>query len=192
MEQKLDKKKYLKRVIIVSWIGLAICFVIKLFGGNLFEIACENERFIAICDYADTNLWLNYIISAVYCFISLYFFTLSILQRIKYKLWQFIIILITVLVGTAIKVFWNKTAGLVFDVWQGIIMPMIFLGKDFKSYWKIVVANLFLVAFQLISMYIKGIETTIVYESGVLISFIYGIDVLLMEILYFCYVQGEK
>ena len=48
--EKLDKERYLKRVIIVCWIALAICFGIKLFGGNLFEIMCNNENFIKVCE----------------------------------------------------------------------------------------------------------------------------------------------
>ena len=85
---KIDTAKYLQRVITVSWIALIVCFIIKLFGGNLFEIVCTNENFIKVCKYADTHLWAYYSIGAVYCFISLYFFILAILQRTKYKKWE--------------------------------------------------------------------------------------------------------
>lgn len=186
MEQKLDKKKYLHRVIIVSWIALIICFIIKLFGGNIFEIACTNENFIAICNYADTHLWANYLISALYCFVSLYFFTLAIMQRTKYKVWQLIILILTVLGGTALKI-WNSTYGLYFDIWQVIVMPILFLNKEFKKWLNVIIANILLIAFQLISMYTRDIQTPIVYDSGVLVSFIFGIDVLIMVILYFAY-----
>lgn len=185
MEQKLDKKKYLQRVIIVSWIALIICFVIKLFGGNLFEIACTNETFIAICDYADTHLWANYLISALYCFISLYFFTLAIMQRTKYKIWQLIILILTVLGGTALKI-WNSTYGLYFDIWQVIIMPIIFLNKEFKKYLNIVIANILLFGFQIISMYTKDIEFGVLGDS-ILVGTIYSIDVFIMIVLYFAY-----
>lgn len=185
MEQKLDKKKYLQRVIIVSWIALIICFVIKLFGGNLFEIACTNETFIAICDYADTHLWANYLISALYCFISLYFFTLAIMQKTKYKAWQLIILILTVLGGTALKI-WNSTYGLYFDIWQVIIMPIIFLNKEFKKYLNIVIANILLFGFQIISMYTKDIEFGVLGDS-ILVGTIYSIDVFIMIVLYFAY-----
>lgn len=187
MENKLDKKKYLQKVIILSWIALAVCFVIKLFGGNIFQIACNNQHFIAICNYADTHLWLNYIISVVYSFISLYFFILAILQRTKYKPWEFVVFSISTLIGVAIKVFWSNKIGFIFDIWTGIIMPIIFLGKNYKCYWKIILANLLLMLFQIISMITKQVETINVYDSGVLVSFIFGIDVLIMVILYFAY-----
>lgn len=185
MEQKLDKKKYLQRVIIVSWIALIICFVIKLFGGNLFEIACTNETFIAICDYADTHLWANYLISALYCFISLYFFTLAIMQKTKYKAWQLIILILTVLGGTALKI-WNSTYGLYFDIWQVILMPIIFLNKEFKKWLNVIIANILLFGFQIISMCTKNIEFGVLGDS-ILVGAIYSIDVLIMLILYFAY-----
>lgn len=185
MEEKLDKKKYLHRVIIVSWVALIICFIIKLFGGNIFEIACTNETFIAICNYADTHLWANYLISALYCFVSLYFFTLAIMQKTKYKVWQLIILILTVLGGTAIKI-WNSTYGLYFDIWQGILMPIVFLNKEFKKYLNIIIGNVLLFAFQAVSMYVKNINFGVLGDS-VLIGVIYSIDVLIMILLYFGY-----
>lgn len=185
MSGKLDVKKYLRRVIIACWIALVVCLVIKLFGANLFEIVCKNDTFNTVCTYADNHLWANYLISAVYCFVSLYFFTLAILQERRYKAWQLSIVIITVLVGTAVKI-WNTTAGLVFDIWQGIFMPMVFLGKRWRSYWKIIVANVLLVVFQLISMVAKNIDIEILGES-LLIDIIFSIDVLIMLALYFAY-----
>lgn len=191
MEEKLNKKKYLQKVIILSWIALSVCFIIKLFGGNIFQIACNNQNFITICNYADTHLWLNYIISVVYSFISLYFFILAILQRTKYKPWELGIVLLSVLVATAIKVFWNSTAGFIFDIWTVIIMPMIFLGKNYKFYCKIILANLLLMTFQIISMITKNINISILGDT-LLIDMIFSIDVLIMLILYFGYANSVK
>ena len=55
----VDKARLLRRVIIISWISLALCFVIKIFGGNFFEIICENPNYKALCEYADNNFWCN-------------------------------------------------------------------------------------------------------------------------------------
>ena len=101
--ERLDKVKYLKRVITVAWIALALCFVIKLFGGNLFEIVCHNETFIAICNYADSHLWASYFIGIFHTFISINLFCLAILGTTKHKTWHCIVIVATVLVGTAVK-----------------------------------------------------------------------------------------
>lgn len=184
-EKKLDKKKFLQRIIIACWIALIVCLIIKLFGGNIFEIICKNQTFIKVCNYVDSHIWADYLVCIFSTFISLYFFTLAIVQEWKYKKWQLIVVIATVLVGTAIKI-WNYIAGLVFDVWQFIGMPMLFLGKKWKEYWKILVANVLLVAFQAISIYIKNTDFGELYNST-LVGTIYGIDITIMVILYYGY-----
>ena len=188
---KLDKANYLKRVIIVSWIALALCFVIKIFGGNLFEIACANENFIAVCDYADNHLWAEYLISAVYCLISLYFYCLAIMQEVKYKPWQLAMLIATVLVGTAIKMS-SVVGGWIFDIWQSIIIHIIFLNNQYKKYYRIIVAIILLLLFQLVSMATKNIKLGMITENGVLISAIFSIDVFIMLILYYAYSNSKK
>lgn len=188
---KLDKAKYLNRVIIASWIGLAFCFLIKIFGGNLFEIACANENFIAVCDYADNHFWAEYLISAAYCFISLYFYCLAILQEIKYKPWQLLVVIATVLIGTPIKMT-SVQCGWIFDIWQSILIHILFLGNNFKKYYRIFVAIVLLLIFQIISMITKNIDVGMITSEGVLVSAIFSIDVWIMEILYFAYSNIKK
>lgn len=183
---KIDTEKYLQRVITVSWIALIVCFIIKLFGGNLFEIVCTNENFIKVCKYADTHLWAYYSIGAVYCFISLYFFILAILQRTKYKKWELCVLIATVLIGSAIKI-WNSTIGLVFDIWQGIIMPFVFSKFKIKSIIPIIIGNILLIAFQSISVVIRSINYSILTNNGTLINAIFSIDVIFMVVLYCAY-----
>lgn len=190
MTEKLNKTKYLSRLIVVCWIALAICFIIKIFFGNLFDIMCQNENFMAICDYADTHLWLNYLMSALYCFISLYFFTLAILQEIKYERWQLIVVILTVVIGTALKMQMSFIS-VIFDVWQFFGMPMLFLGKRFRLYWRILLANVLLIVFQLASMYIKNAYTSDFYDS-MMIGCIYSLDVLIMVILYYAYCNVKR
>ena len=189
--EKLDKERYLKRVIIVCWIALGICFGIKLFGGNLFEIMCNNENFIKVCEYADNHFWANYLLYLPYSFVSLYFFTLSIMQKISYTKSQLITLIITVCLGVFVKLI-NPICGFVFDVWQMIIMPAIFTLKDTKKHFWIIPANILLMAFQLISMFVKNVEIGILTSKGVLTSMIFSIDVLLMLIIYFGYMNTKK
>jgi len=190
MNCNIDKIKYLKRVIIASWVALAVCFVIKMFGGNLFEIICNNEAFIKVCEYKDTHLWLDYIMSGLYCFVSVYFFTLAILQRNRYKIWELILVIITVLGGTAIKI-WCFEYGIIFDIWQVILLPAILIGKDWKSYWKIILANVLLILFQVISMFTKGTTPQEIYNNSI-IGMIYSFDVLIMTLLYYGYANLIK
>lgn len=184
--EKLDKERYLKRVIVVCWIALAICFGIKLFGGNLFEIMCENENFIKVCEYADNHFWAYYLINALYCFVSLYFFTLAICGKKSFRKWELLVVIVTVIVGTLIKYF-NRYVGLVFDVWQFIIMPCVFTLDNKRRHIYVIPANILLFVFQAISMFVKNIEFGILTDKGLLISMIYSIDVLLMVLLYYGY-----
>lgn len=189
-EKKLDVKKYLQRVIIACWVALVVCLIIKLFGANIFEIVCNNNTFKAVCNYVDNHIWADYLVCIISTFISLYFFILAILQERKFKLWQLLVLIASVLVGTGIKV-WSAKIGFISDIWTAILMPMLFIGKNWKSYWKIIVGNLLLVTFQAISIYIKNTDFGELYNST-LVGTIYGIDITIMLILYFAYANIIK
>lgn len=64
------KEVVFKRAIIICWVLLAICFVIKLFGGNYFAIACSNEKFIKVCEYIDSSA-LFYVIQFIVSIFSM-------------------------------------------------------------------------------------------------------------------------
>ena len=184
--EKLDKERYLKRVIVVCWIALAICFGIKLFGGNLFEIMCNNENFIKVCEYADNHFWARYLIYVLYSFAMQFFFILSMMGEIKYQRWKLILTIITVCVNVLVKLT-ISSFGLIFDFWQVIIMPAIFMIKTPKKHWNILIGNFLLIIFQMVSMFVKNINIGILTNEGVLVSTIFSIDVLLMILLYYGY-----
>lgn len=184
--EKLDKERYLKRVIIVCWIALGICFGIKLFGGNLFEIMCANENFIKVCEYADNHFWADYVLSSVYGLISTYFSVLAMCGWYKYKKPHLLILISTVLVGTLVKYF-SAFIGLLFDVWQIIIMPCVFTIKNPKRHKYVILGNILIFVFQLVSMLVKDLRISIVTNYGLLIGIIYSIDILIMIVLYYLY-----
>ena len=189
--EKLDKERYLKRVIIVCWIALAICFGIKLFGGNLFEIMCENENFIKVCEYADNHFWADYLLYVTYNYISMHFLTLAMIGKWKFKRWQMISLVLTVMAGVLVKDF-NPTIGFFFDVWQGIILPTIFVWKRKRRIPCILLGNFLLILFQLMSMFVKNIDIGIITEKGALISTIFSIDIVIMIMLYYLYSNIRK
>ena len=189
--EKLDKERYLKRVIIVCWIALAICFGIKLFGGNLFEIMCNNENFIKVCDYADNNLVLYYIVNTLNSLVLLYFFDLAICQKLKFEKLELIIIIFTVLIGNIIKLCSN-TFGLIYDIWQMFAMPCFFLRETPKKWLNSLLGNILLVIFQLMSLFIKNIGIKILTGESLIITLIFSIDVFIMILLYFGYSNVKK
>ena len=153
---KLDKIKYLKRVILICWSCLLICLIFKLFGFNIFKINYNNQRFKDICYIIDTNNVLKYIISFIYCLISLYLYTASILQKLYLNNIEFILILLTVAVGTFIKLY-SVNIGWVFDIWQILILNLILIFKTTKKYYRVFIAAILLLIFQIISLITKDI-----------------------------------
>lgn len=189
--KNLDTTKILKRLIIVSWVALGCCFLIKLLGGNIFEIVCNNQRFITICNYIDKNWFLYYFVMTSYCYLSMYFLVLAMCQRTTYKRWEIITLTITILLVNVVKMFSNEI-GLILDFWQFIIMPILFVRKTPKKILNVFLANVLLISFQLISMVTKNIAINIDNGSA-LESSIFSIDVILMILLYFGYsVSLEK
>jgi hypothetical protein len=60
------------------------------------------------------------------------------------------------------------------------------LGKDYRKYWRVLVANVLLFGFQCASFFIRNIKDYILGDS-ILIGTIFSIDVWLMLLLYFAY-----
>lgn len=182
----VDKARLLRRVIIISWISLILCFIIKIFGGNFFEIMSDNENYKALCKYADSHFWLKYIItilSSLYCEC---FYLLSILQKYKLSFKEFIITLISIFVSCALKLL-LPTIGSLFDIWIFFILPYIFIGKSFKKYWwQVPFAYALTFIFQLLSLLVKNLSIGIIDDST-FISLIYGIDIYIMCFLYYLY-----
>lgn len=189
--EKLDKERYLKRVIVVCWIALAICFGIKLFGGNLFEIMCNNENFIKVCNYADDHMWAYYLLSVAYCLVSNYFFILAVCAEWRFNNRNLIIFVSTILAVCAVKLLSN-TLGLIFDIWQVVIMPCVFTIKTPKRHWAVLIGNIMVFVFQAISLITRNLSFGIVTENGLLIGIIYSTDVTLMLILYYLYSNISK
>lgn len=186
----VDKARLLRRVIIISWISLALCFVVKIFGGNLFEIMCESDNYKALCEYADTHFWLKYLIAVVSSMFCQCLYVLAILQQYKLKKWQLIITTISVLIGTYIK-YVSTMFGWIFDIWLFIGMPVLFLGKDYKRYWQVLFALAMNLIFQFVSIIVKNVQIWNVSENY-FIGLIYAIDVYIMCLLYYLYRNYKK
>ena len=186
----VDKARLLRRVIIISWASLTLCFFIKIFGGNFFEIMCNNQTYKKICEYADTHLWLDIVISLLSTFLCECLFLLSILQKYWFNKKELIITIISVVVATILKIF-NLNFFMVADIWITILLPMLLLGKQFKKYWAVLFANLFNFGFQIISLLVKDLGFVDASETY-FIGLIYMIDLYIMCLLYYLYRNYQK
>ena len=186
----VDKARLLRRVIIISWITLALCFVVKIFGGNLFEIMCNNPNYKALCDYLDTHIWFEFLIAILSSMLVETLYLLAIIQKLKFTKIQFIITFISVCISCTIKILFTKY-GIIADIWITLILPILFLGKNYNKYICVLFAILFSLGFQIISLLVRNLAIEII-DYNTFISLIYNIDVYLMSFLYYLYRNTKK
>ena len=186
----VDKARLLRRVIIISWISLALCFVIKIFGGNFFEIMSDNPKYKALCEYADNNFWCKYLICFASSMVCEILFLLAIFQKYNLSIKEWVISTISVIIACFIKLL-LPTFGLLSDVWITILLPIVLIGKPSKKYFAVLFANLFNWAFQFISLLVKNLSIEII-DNSTFISLIYMIDLYFMCFLYYLYRNYQK
>lgn len=186
----VDKARLLRRVIVISWITLALCFVVKIFGGNFFEIMSDNPKYKALCEYADSHLWLKFVIGFLSSILCQSLYVLAILQKYKFSKFEFITTFASVFLSCLIKLY-SQTFGIVLDIWTFILMPMVFLKTNWKKYFDVIIAELFVWAFQLLSLITKNLGIVNVGETY-FIGLIYMIDLYIMCLLYYLYRNFKK
>ena len=186
----VDKARLLRRVIIISWITLALCFVVKIFGGNFFEIMCENQNYKALCEYSDRHLWLENTLAFISSYICQMLYVLAILQKYKPNKKEFAITTVSVFLSVVLRDY-SFAVGLIFDIWLMAGLPMLFIWNKWKKYWQIPVAWAMTFVFQFVSLVVKDLAIKPVDEST-FVALIYMIDLYLMCFIYYLYRNFEK
>lgn len=184
------KEVVIKRAIILCWFLLFVCFIIKIFGGNFFNIVCNNERFIKICNYID-NTWLYYLVGYINYVVAGYIYTFAIIGKINnYK--KSLIVIFLVLTLCYLTKFISLTLSLFVDY---IFYFMIFCpfmcklnGYTLKqSLIRSLIGLILVNVFQLSSLFIKNISKFKIMSNNCLIQLIYSIDYFIMLFLYLFY-----
>ena len=182
------KDKY-KTLIISCWVVLLVYFVIKLLGGNYFEAICYNPNIVSICEFVDNNYWVSYLFKAPAYAITSYLVYLTITkQKLKDDWWMIIILLVQPFCKRYIL-----PLGLAIDAFTLIIYPtlkLIFVNKD--KWWivilRVLIGNVLLVAFQLLSTFTRNIGYYIPLDNT-LVGIIMSIDYYLMTLLYYLHTR---
>lgn len=186
----VDKARLLWRVIIISWTSLILCFIIKIFGGNFFEIMCQSEAYKALCDYAERNLWFDFVLAISSSILCECLYLLAIVQRYKLKPIEFIIVVFVCIISWVFDIYLPKFS-IITNIIMLFVLPICLLGKSYKKYWHILVAFALTFSFQFISLIVKNLAITQVDDS-IFIVLIYGIDVYLMCFIYYLYRNFKK
>lgn len=188
-ELKITKDNYrevvLKRAIIICWVLLAICFVIKIFGGNFFAIVCTNEKFVKICEYCDTS-FIRYIIYLAYFIFDAFIILKIIYPQLKFKqskTWIYVCLclvlwVIKVLFENKILTFNNTFMSIATIVYLYIILALV--SKKYVFSFLIIGYDAIL---SLISSLIKSISLSNFITDSMLITSIFMIDYYIMLIL---------
>lgn len=168
--------------IVLCWLSLFAFWVIKIFGGNFFEIMVENEKFIAFSAKVQTS-WLKYLVSFFTITIGNYFMFGAIAEKFIFKGKQMLIVTLLIISLWAVVNFIPNLFYLSF--WYGYTVIILF-GVFCQKRWKrlngiIAVALQFL--FTTLSMLTRNISLGMVDDYLVLL--IFTIDLYLMYGLYY-------
>lgn len=186
------KDKY-KTLITACWVVLLCCFVVKLLGGNWFEIACSNEKFIAFCNWFKVGSLQYYILSGI-SYIGIHILIIStIIQHKISKSKTTLVIIIMLLFIHILKCILDKLFKIsilltIIDIIVYISCPFIFKNKN---WYRGIIGFLMILFFQFISLIVKNINLSNI-DDNVLTSLIFMIDYYIMVILYYLYSTREE
>lgn len=189
----------IKRAIVLCWIMLVACFVIKLFGGNWFDIVCTNEHFSNFCKYVDENIWIKYAIAfAVYIPQMFMFYCASSCLGNPNKQQKFLILYFVLFswFSQFIHIYVKFAVEVLVVLACPITLRVLFnnekLTTQFKKCWYYGIIGFSLnICFQFISLLTKNIGIKITHDST-LVTIILMIDYYIMIILYYCYNKLRK
>lgn len=190
-----EKQKY-ETLIISCWVVLIACFLIKIFGGNWFEIICENQNFINACEWLDNNLIVRAIIYAIFYFASS---SLIMLSQLKYTITEkkALPIILSILGLSIIRqLYESREVDLIMDLVILIGIPLIIKIIENKAIklndvLRIICGVVLVFVFQLVSQIVKDVNIVYVDEYS-LVFFILNIDYYIMIALYYLYSNRKE
>lgn len=191
--------KAVKRAIIICWIMLIVCFIIKLVGGNWFEIICDNKHFINVCSYIDNHLVLKYIIAFITYLLSSYFIILA-CSLLPKPNWKQIIIVFSALTFVWASQFILPIIKNILEVINTFALPIILNSfkrisletRPIKKTWYLgIIGCILIFVFQLLSLITRNIGIKYI-DNSTLISIILMLDYYIMIMLYFLYIKLLK
>lgn len=177
-------------LITLSWILLIICLIIKLFGGNWFELNSDNNKFIEFCLYVDNNLWLKMILACVIYLISGYFILSCVLNKKLDK--KLILIFFPLMILKSILNWYFSVLAFILDLIILLVIPII-LTKNWK---RVLISFVILNALQIITLITRNVgfgfnENSFNYNYFI-IQTLYQIDYYVMLILWYLYTFKRK
>ena len=180
------KNKY-STLIYTCWVVLACCFLVKIFGGNLFEIAVQNEKFINACNFVDDHIWVKMILACV-TFVFSGYISLCIVMNEKILSRKNVMIFLPIMIIKSFISWYYPIVAFCLDVFTMFILPLL-LKVKLK---RVIVTFVLVLLFQFISLIIRNIGIKDFNINNTLISLIMQIDYYIMLILYYLHCFKNK
>lgn len=176
-------------LITVSWLLLIVCLIIKLFGGNWFELGSENSKFIQFCLYVDNHMWLKMILACLIYLLSGYFIiSIALKQKMNLKL---ICIFYPIMIIKSILNWYISIIPFILDVVILFVLPLIIT----KNWKRPLFCVLGVLALQIISILVRNVSFgfgQFNYGNTFIVQFLYQIDYYIMIILWYLYTFKRK
>ena len=176
------KQIVLRRMIILCWILLAVCFVVKLFGGNFFNIVCREERFIKVCQFIEST-FLYYVIAYVIYILGNYLIFKFIAPEIKFKSFKTLLMLVGFTLIWSIKLvltIFNLPINPVIFTIVELILDILLLFAITNKFWKSVIGIVMMFGFNIITMVIRNLSFAERIPDNFIVGIIYMIDYYIM------------
>ena len=184
-DDKDYKEIILKRAIILCWVLLIICFIIKLCGGNYFNIMCNNENFIKFCNFIENSI-IKYIIYLFSFIFSSYLLLKIVKPDLKFISLKSLLFIICCIIVWAFKLLielniftMNTLIVNILDFVILYILLVIFTKRPLLSIFAVIL----LFVFSIISSLVKGIGIDSSITDNYFVAQIFLIDYYLMLVL---------
>ena len=186
---KAKLKEFIKSpyglIICISWIALIICLIIKLFGGNWFELWLKNDKFISFCGFVDNTIWLKRVLACIICVASTIPVYLIMLNNNKPKHYV-LIILIILTICKSILGWYNSTISFILDIFILLVVITIFNKKPLRN----IICFVIVTIFQLITIGLRNVSFWLGgfnFGNTFIEQFLIQIDYYIMIILFYLY-----
>lgn len=169
-------------LIVVSWVVLLICLVIKLFGGNWFELWWDNEKFISFCNYVENTMWLKMSIACV-MFCASGYISLCVILNEKLLSKKHLSLFLPLMIIKSILNWYLTIIPFILDIFILLGLTTI-INKNFK---RNIICFLLINAFQLMTIFIRNINPNFNYGNTLIQTYLYQIDYYIILLLFYLY-----
>ena len=171
-------------LIVVSWVVLLICLVIKLFGGNWFELWWDNDKIISFCNYVEDTTWLKMSIACVIYLISTYLLVCIILNKDKLNK-KLSLIYIPLMIMKSLLNWYLVIIPFLIDLVILLIIPILYNKKWKRAIFCFIGVSLL----QIVSIILRNVSFDFNIGNTLIENYLIQVDYYIIIILGYLYVK---